>query len=410
MGGDGSAKLRVNNIPSNVELRYIKAESYSLLYHKRHDPFLNEKTACVSNDMAVELKDSGVSFAPFFNRCKLPPTVKDDCDMFVKSRYSAQVIRPAPFQGYCSYTVFVGQDNVVQFRPATHKLDIGITRAASEIFGRLAPETEFLGQLHDTGLLVFSMRRIPGVSLADFRIEPGRLQLRLQRQQIVRDFARLQASSWAHAQNNEKIQKKTVGLSLRWRLELMANNLPYRFRGIVRSLLVDLPKIESLPWTLSHGDFLPSNIMVYPDSGRICGLVDWTEAEFLPFGVGMYGLEELLGEDKDGHFVYYPEAKHLRAIFWRMLLSMLPELAQDAKQTVLVKKAQTLGILLWHGIAFDDGKLDRAVEEGRDNEEIERLDVFLSSFPRSWQRKLRANHPFMESPVAFIRGLLSGKA
>ncbi|KAI2630761.1 hypothetical protein GGR54DRAFT_168848 [Hypoxylon sp. NC1633] len=359
--------------------------------------------------MAGEPKDSGVSFTLFFDRCKLPPSVKDDCDAFVKSRYT-EPSRPAPFQGYCSYTVFVGEDTVIQFRPLAHKLDIGISNAACDIFGPFAPKTESLGEVEGTGLYVFSMKRLPGMSLADFRAETGHLRARKQRELVVRDFAHLQVTSWARARTGESIrEKKTVGSSLRWRLELMANNLPLRFRGIARSILVDLPEIEVLPWTLSHGDFLPSNIIVSPRTGQLSGLIDWTEAEFLPFGIGMYGLQELLGEERDGHFVYYPEAKHLRNVFWRQLLSNLPELSHDIKRVSLVRKAQILGILLWHGIAFDNGKLDRAVEEGKDDGEIERLDAFLLS-SRIRPQKSRVVYPFMDSPIAFIRGFLFGKA
>ncbi|KAI1098073.1 hypothetical protein F4804DRAFT_325766 [Jackrogersella minutella] len=360
--------------------------------------------------MADEPKDSGVSFAPFFDRCKLPVNVKDDCDAFVRSRYS-EPVRPAPFQGYCSYTVFVGEETVVQFRPLAHKLDINITNAACDIFGSLAPKTESLGELQDTGLHVFSMARIPGVSLVDLRVETKLSQSRSQREQVVKDFAHLQAATWAHGLSNESVQqKKTVGSSIRWRLELMAKKLPPRFRGIAKSVLLDLPEIEALPWVLSHGDFLPSNIMVCPRTGKLLGLVDWAEGEFLPFGVGMYGLQELLGEDRDGHFVYYPKAKHLRNLFWAELLSNLPELSQDARRVALIRKAQILGILLWHGIAFDNGRLDRAVEERKDGGEIERLDAFLLSRARSGRRKLRVIPPFMDSSVGFIRGFLFWRA
>ncbi|KAK6950051.1 hypothetical protein Daesc_008374 [Daldinia eschscholtzii] len=359
--------------------------------------------------MEGEPKDSGVSFAPFFDRCKLPTSVKYDCDTFVRNRYS-EPARPAPFQGYCSYTVFVGERIVVQFRPLAHKLDLSITNAACKIFGPLAPETEFLGELGSTGLYVFSMRRIPGVSLADLRVETKALQARSQREQIVRDFAHLQATSWGYAISQGGVrEKRMVGSSLRWRMELMAKNLPSRFRSIARSVLADLPEIEALPWTLSHGDFLPSNVMVDPKSGELLGLLDWAEAEYLPFGVGMYGLQELLGEDKDGHFVYYPEAKHLRNLFWAELLSQLPELSQNPRRVVLIRKAQILGIFLWHGIAFDDGRLDRTVQEGKDDGEIERLDAFLLSRSGIRPQKLRSFTPFMNSPVSFIRGLLSGK-
>ncbi|KAI1502664.1 hypothetical protein F5X99DRAFT_148860 [Biscogniauxia marginata] len=357
-------------------------------------------------------KDSGVSFTPFFDRCKLPASVKDDCDAFAKSRYSEE-IRPAPFQGYCSYTLVVGENTIVQFRPLAHKLDIEMTTIACQIFGILAPETEFLGQLDMTGLYAFSMRRLPGVSLSDLRADTRKWshsQTMARRERIVRDFARLQAISWGHGRSGRGLQeRRTVGSSIRWRLELMARNLPKRFRRVARSLLVDLPRIEALPWTFSHGDFLPSNIMVCPESGKLLGLLDWAEAEFLPFGVGIYGLEELLGEDQGGRFVYYPEVKHLRRLFWSELLFALPELAQDARLVTLVEKAQTLGILLWHGIAFDDGKLNRAVEEGKDDEEIKRLGAFLLSSSKSRPRNLRNIGPLVESSLAFIRGLLPRK-
>ncbi|KAI1457653.1 hypothetical protein F4805DRAFT_168713 [Annulohypoxylon moriforme] len=364
----------------------------------------------MNSTMANEPKDSGVSFSQFFDRCQLPSSVKDDCDAFVRSRY-LESVRPAPFQGYCSYTVFVGEESVVQFRPLAHKLDTGITSAACEIFGHLAPETEYLGELEGTGLYIFSMRRIPGISLADLRAETKLSQGRLRREQVVRDFAHLQATTWAHARSNESIQdKKMVGSSLRWRLELMAKKLPPRFRGIAKSVLLDLSKIEALPWVLSHGDFLPSNIMVHPKTGNLTGLVDWTEGEFLPFGVGMYGLQELLGEDRDGHFIYYPEAKYLQKLFWAELFSNIPELSRDARRAGLIRKAQILGIFLWHGIAFDNGKLDRAVEEGKDDGEIERLDAFLLSRTGPRPQKLRLIHPFVDSPLGFIRGFLFRKA
>ncbi|KAI2612864.1 uncharacterized protein GGS25DRAFT_138795 [Hypoxylon fragiforme] len=357
-----------------------------------------------------EPRDSGVSLTPFFDRCKLPPIVQNDCDAYVKLKYS-EPTRTASFQGYCSYTVFVGEQTVVQFRPLAHKLDVEISNTACEIFGSLAPETECLGELEGTGLYIYSMRRIPGVSLADFRAKVDFLQVRSQRELIVRDFAHLQATAWDHAISHENIsRRRTVGSSIRWRLELMANNLPLRFRRIAKSILLDLPEIEALPWTLSHGDFLPSNIIVNPTSGKLSGLIDWTEGEFLPFGIGMYGLQELLGEDRGGHFVFYPDARQLRRLFWSELLASLPDLARKPKTVALVKKAQILGILLWHGIAFDNGKLDRAVEEGKDDGEIERLDAFLLSPLMTGTRKLRAVRPRIEAPFSFLRGLVFGKA
>jgi hypothetical protein len=222
------------------------------------------------------------------------------------------------------------------------------------------------------------VRRLAGLSLSDLRASTTPAYAKVLRRRIILDFARFQEKSWRHARSKQKVlEKGTVGSSLQWRLDLMESNIPPRFQSIVSLLQRQLRDIEALPWALSHGDFIPANILARPESGEMSGLLDWAEAEYLPFGVGMYGLEELLGEDIDGHFSYYPEAKQLRKLFWRELLAIIPELARDTQMLRTVKAAQTLGILLWHAIAFDDGKLDRAVATGVDDGEIQRLDMFL---------------------------------
>ncbi|KAI0430372.1 hypothetical protein F5Y09DRAFT_231704 [Xylaria sp. FL1042] len=358
--------------------------------------------------MASSSNDSGVSCMPFFDRCNLPATVKDDCDAFAKSRFPGRV-QPAPFQGYCSYTVFVGEETVVQFRPSSYKLDIGLTSTACNVFKRLAPETEYLGQLTGADLHAFSMRRLPGISLTDFR---ERWSKRPAREQTIRDFAQVQALAWRNARHVEGLldEKRTVGSSLTSRLESMSVSLPIRFRRMASSILSDMSEIEALPWVFTHGDFLPTNIMVNPYSGKLTGLLDWAEAEWLPFGVGMYGLEELLGEDnQDGQFVHYREATQLRDLFWSQLILLVPELAHDARLVALVKKAQILGVLLWHGIAFDDGKLNRVVEEGKDDREIQRLAVFLSRMSRTQQSWVRRISSSMSSRFSLRRSFLLRK-
>jgi hypothetical protein len=348
-------------------------------------------------------KDSGVSFTRFFDRCDLPVTVKDDCDAFVRARYSGY-IRPAPFQGYCSYTLFVGDEAVVQLRPSAYRLDMDTVKAACYVFGNLAPETEYLGQLEGTDLHAFSMRRLPGVSLLDYRASLGAAAAR---EQIVKDFAYFQALAWRRARRPEDLiqQRRTVGSSLALRLESMCSSLPMPFRPIAKSILAEISDIEALPWVFTHGDLLPANIMVTPDSGKLTGLLDWAEGEWLPFGIGMYGLEELLGEDnKSGDFVYYPEAGRLRKSFWDELMLLIPELTTNHEFATLVKDGQALGILLWHGIAFDDGKLNRVVEEGRDDREIQRLAMFLLGSPSMQWRKWRDNLFSFKPLLAAIRG------
>ncbi|KAI1169633.1 hypothetical protein F4777DRAFT_201592 [Nemania sp. FL0916] len=355
--------------------------------------------------MASPSNGSSTPAAAFFDRCNLPATVKDDCDDFVRSRYSSP-IRPAPFQGYCSYTVFVGDEIAVQFRPSAYKLDMAMSSTACYILKHLAPETEYLGQLEGIDLHAFSMRKLPGVSLSDYRALSGTESAR---EWIVRDFAKLQALTWRNAKSAEELldEKRTVGSSLTLRLESMSASLPPSLRYIASSILSDMSGIEALPWVFTHGDFLAANIMVNAYSGKLTGLLDWAEAEWLPFGIGMYGLEELLGEDNENdEFVYYPEAKHLRNLFWKHLIILIPELSRDPKRLALVKRAQRLGILLWHGIAFDDGNLNRVVAEGRDDREIQRLSLFLSHTLDKHRLKLRQICSSVISPLTLIRSLL----
>jgi hypothetical protein len=75
-------------------------------------------------------------------------------------------------------------------------------------------------------------------------------------------------------------------------------------------------------------------------------------------------------------FQYYGDAEEVRALFWAELQKHLPDLGQKSVLDA-VKLARDLGVLLWHGIAFDNGAIDRVVEEDRDIEEVQRLDAFL---------------------------------
>ncbi|KAH6654267.1 hypothetical protein BKA67DRAFT_535597 [Truncatella angustata] len=330
--------------------------------------------------MAAHQRDSGVSVSSFFARCKLPSNTRDDCDIFAKTHFPSEESRPVPFQGYCSYTMIVGRDRIVQFRPAGHGLDVDIIAAARRIFGGIVPETKFLGALEDSDLRVYAMTKLEGVSLSDLRLSSSPGRTRSLRRHVVQDFARIQATSWLHRRSENQVSaKRLVGSSLRWRIDAIMANIPEKFKRFVYIAHQSLQDIENLPWVMSHGDFIPANVLVCPNTGRVKGLLDWAEAEWLPFGVGMYGLEELLGEEVDGRFKYHTEARELRVLFWKCLSSLVPELSRDLRFSENVKRAQLLGILFWHAIAFDDGKLDRVVEEGVDDGEIQRLEAFLLS-------------------------------
>lgn len=361
----------------------------------------------------------------FFTRCGYcPQETRHHCWALIQKLFPGEQIEEARPQGYCSYTLCVGHDKIIQFRPPMHKLHLAIAEAACETYGALAPKTRHLtiykpprslltigpAQPIDEGVVmeeddqdycfdVLSLERIRGTSLAEFR-RTSLLNLPSPTQQqhrcsVIRHFARFIAKGWIHAHTKQSGSASPpcipdrIGTSLRWRLEQLCASLPPRFRPFLSRTWNQFDKItSSLPWVLTHGDIVPANIMVEPASSDspvqelvMTGLLDWAEAEYLPFGVGLYGLEELLGEtDRNGRFEYYDEGKELRDLFWTCLEEELTvgglTLATLSRDTV--DDAHTLGVLLWHGIAFDNGKLDRVVQEGRDDEEILRLDLFFA--------------------------------
>jgi hypothetical protein len=367
----------------------------------------------------------------FFERCGLPRESWSRCWDLARHVFPNEEIQEANPQGYCSYTLCIGSETILQFRPQVHKLEIKISAAAQSIYGKLAPQTELLdlisfpksclpdetgqwpGQQQaldeavviddgcyrsHTSLHVYSMARIPGMPVAELQNSPAKcsapaVELRRQREGLVSEFARFIAIGWKSARPVEDPVvcglRGRVGSSIKWRLEEMRAHLPARFQPFVGSILEHLDDIKSLPWVLTHGDVVPANMMVQTpevaSSGEVVlsGFVDWAEAEYLPFGVGIYGLGALLGEpDCNGCFRYYHEAKELREYFWARLQAEIPELGLRSGPEGFRKKveaAHALGVLLWHGIAFDNGRLDRVIDESKpdDADEVRILDLFF---------------------------------
>lgn len=357
----------------------------------------------------------------FFTRCSLPLSTRARCWDFVRARYHSADVEQVACQGYCSFTLAVGEETIVQFRPPVHKLDVRLTDAARGIYGHVAPRAQSLGVLKGLGppldsghynqqmldeavaiddedehdsLHVYSMTRVPGISLAELRSSNAvscltTAQLQGQRESMVEQFASFIAAGWkAGRPASDAVVSSLrgrVGGSMEWRLRMMLRDIPVRFRAIVQTTLNSLDRIESLPWVLTHGDVNAANVMVHGPqaSGDVAlsGFLDWAEAEYLPFGVGLYGLEELLGERDggEGSFVYYPEAEPLGQVFWAKLEREISGGTQlDSSFMDIVKAAHVLGLLLWHGIAFDDGKLNRVVQDGEDDDEMRRLDLFAA--------------------------------
>ncbi|KAI9783100.1 MAG: hypothetical protein M1839_004269 [Geoglossum umbratile] len=330
--------------------------------------------------------DKADAIADFFKRCNLAKRDRLECDDAAQQLFPGETISPSPTQGYCSYTILAGETKVIQFRPEKFRLNLDITDAATLVFGELAPETRHRGRLRTCGLLIYVMDRVPGSSYRDVRITTPAIvderhwsrQLRL-----CEDFARFLALSW---RERSKIPSSIslcgkVGPQIDSRVQQLCDGLPPRFRQRAKHVQRHLPRLLSLPLVLNHGDIVDSNVMLNPSTGALTGLVDWTEAEMLPFGTCLYGLEELLGFMTPTGWVYYQRSDELREAAYRKLLGEIPELEQSTRLLEAVAVARDLGVLLWHGFAWDDGAIDRVVTDSVDAGEVMYLEAFLARPP-----------------------------
>ncbi|KAH0499087.1 hypothetical protein TgHK011_006303 [Trichoderma gracile] len=282
--------------------------------------------------------DEGIE--AFFTRNGFDGKTREVCDEYARGQFPGVEPMPLQTQGYCSYTLSLSRDYLLQFRPEAFMLDMDTCREVKAIYGKYAPTTTYLGEIQvvslqtldghveSSALHVYLHKRIPGIPLSEFRrrrkdktkdreakAEEGKYKRRL-----MRGLAKVFALGFRARQPfREAIPKGRIGKSMQWRLDLL-RGLPPKDADLQRHVSEaqgHFHSIQSSDWCLTHGDLLPANILVNPKSGRLTGLIDWAEAEWLPFGMALYGIEEVLGEavDPSQGFEYYADHRELRQLF-----------------------------------------------------------------------------------------------
>ncbi|KAL7950536.1 hypothetical protein V8C42DRAFT_123579 [Trichoderma barbatum] len=371
----------------------------------------SEKAGSHAADSEIYLNDQDID--AFFVRNGFDVTTRDACDEYARVRFSRLEATPTPTQGYCSYTLNLSKDYLLQFRPEAFMLDIDTCSEVKAIYGRFAPTTTYLGKVQGIAIQnidsnvgspamhVYLHGRIQGIPLSEFRrrqkMDGREADDRIFKRRLMRGLAKVFALGARGRQPLAdvallagSISKGKIGESMRWRLGLLKGLPGEDLLRHVSEAQSRLDSIEASDWCLTHGDVLPGNMMVDAKTGRLTGLIDWAEAEWLPFGMALYGVEEVLGEHilSEG-FRYYHDHEELRQLFWSKFLSLT---RRQAIQPPRVEAARNLGILLWRGIAFDDGRIDRVVEAGRDDSEIQKLRLFLEAPSVLWNSDKVRHH------------------
>ncbi|PSN74589.1 hypothetical protein BS50DRAFT_539961 [Corynespora cassiicola Philippines] len=368
----------------------------------------------------------------FWARMELDEQYHDLCLKAVNDIFPGHAIKELSGQGYCSFTLEVSQEegsrtssedladsasdkssnspspsptctsSIVQIRPYQHYLDIHVAQAATTVYSPYAPRISTLNMRLPGRLMAFEMERLPGIpySLSQPRLDSLSPDIQKRQVNLIRSFASFIACSWPNPLRNKHSSRSTradspmsdvtdllsectgkVGRDITLKLQRLSNELAdRRLRARAQETLHALLRIRDYPVSVCHGDLIPTNMLVDPATWAITGVVDWAEAEYLPFGTCLYGLEHLLGyldtTDRAGEkrWRYYDNAGTLRQFFWTSLIDQVPELRERTRSIMLMRD---VGVLLWYGYAWDEGRIDRVVWDGRDDDEMECLRVFL---------------------------------
>jgi len=175
-----------------------------------------------------------------------------------------------------------------------------------------------------------------------------------------------------------QLQKTRATISRK--LALLTSTLPPRFTAIASRAQKELDKIfhDGYPQVLTHGDLSPMNILVSPTTGRVTGIIDWAEAGVLPFGLALYGLENLLGYMGPGEWNYFNIRDKLELRFWTQFWNYITDVPTPPEESTwhTVTIARKVGVLLQYGFKWENGTVETAVTE-KDTGSLAYLDAFL---------------------------------
>ena len=96
-------------------------------------------------------------------------------------------------------------------------------------------------------------------------------------------------------------------------LKLLSESLPSHFAKTMLRLFnaVDELFSSSYPLTLTHNDLSEMSILVDPKIGHIKGIIDRIEAKIQPFGLALWGVQNVLGYMNGEGWHYFDQYEQL---------------------------------------------------------------------------------------------------
>ncbi len=163
------------------------------------------------------------------------------------------------------------------------------------------------------------------------------------------------AASWKHSQKKPLDFSKAIHHEYEQKFDLLSQALPFRFMGNLRKVRAGLPLLFTSTYhlILSHDDLCEMNIFVDPNTGHMTGIIDWAEARILPFGISLWGFENILGYMDSQGWHYYNDHHKLENLFWQTFGEIVGGVSEADRQAIRV--ARMAGLFLRYGFVCEDG-------------------------------------------------------
>ncbi|KAL4950908.1 hypothetical protein BDW69DRAFT_186882 [Aspergillus filifer] len=267
-----------------------------------------------------------------------------ECDGLAKAITGAADIRRVSLPGSFSYTVVCVKESgneVVSFRELGNKLDEHTVSLAKDIHGGLVPTSTYHGCVEgaDRPLTIYIMPYLPGVSCIEALECEVELNAETEAQHtcFIQHLARYFARAWTNPQSIDPVARKETETGIRRRLQTIKGATGLDLEEHV-SCLFD----EHYPAVLTHGDLSHANILVDEDTFEITGIVDWSLASILPFGMDFDAIYGSLGcQDLEGWHDYACRPRLLEA-FWQEFWTAT-KIEDDTRRTKIRGAAEGAG-------------------------------------------------------------------
>ncbi|KAJ4315798.1 hypothetical protein N0V84_008202 [Fusarium piperis] len=307
---------------------------------------------------------------------------RQQCDEFALSCAGGPV-NPVQIQGAFSYTLTAGTNGskIFQFRVQESSFNTDIMSLAKTAHPQFVTSYKYHGTIGQSRPLhIYEMDNIPGITYIMGRdistVQPPDAVFR--QRNTVKDLARFFAQSWNNAQCLNPDDVAPLLAEFDSKFDLLARSLPSRFASNLDKIRKDLPSLFSgaLPFVLSHGDLCEMNILINSETGNITGIVDWAEARILPFGLSLWGFENVLGYMDSRGWHYYDNRRELEDLFWQTFWGEATN-ASDA-DSKLIRTARLAGLFCRYGFIVDGKAVIRVVDES-DASGLPYLDAFCAA-------------------------------